>query len=466
MMQPLLEELARLAAGSGSRVYLVGGYLRDRLLGREPVDVDLLVEGDPAPFLASLARRARFDPVVFSRKTPVTYRTAVDEWLVDVSSFPRGRLGEELARRDFTINALAAPLDSPEGPIIDPTGGLPDLLARTIRHVSPESLDEDPVRLLRAVRLAVTLDGFVLHAELRAAMGRRAAAIAGAAAERVLAEMELILAAPRAGAGARILHDAGLLTRLLPELAPLEGLAQNRWHRWDALEHTLRAVEEADALQAGPPPAGFTGPPGLEDAEMVKWAALLHDTGKAATRTTDASGQTHFHGHETVSAELARRALARLRMPSRKAGRIELLVASHLRLSLLSAEPQASERGLRRLLHLVKSDTPLLCLLALADRRAAGGEASDLASARLEPWVERAMEMLQAEGERLIAPAPLLSGHDVMAVLGIGAGPRVGAVLRWLTRRQVDGRLKTREEAMEVLHGLPASTLLTLDEDL
>lgn len=471
MSDDLLDDLAELVPPGGPAVHLVGGYLRDRLLGREPVDIDLLVEGAAGPFLTALSRRAGFEPVVFSRREPVTYRVAMGDWLIDVSSCRPGGLDEALARRDFTINALAFPLTRKEPGVprtfespLDPLGGLADLRAGRIRHITTAALEEDPVRLLRAVRLAVILDGFTLDPGLKTEIARRARLIDEAPAERILAEMEIILASQRAGIGLRMLAGLDLLFRIFPELEPLRDLAQNRWHRYDVLEHTLRCVAEADVLQGGYPAIAIDARLGVEDAEILKWAALYHDVGKAQTRQVGEDGAIHFYGHETVSARIVRTALARLRVGGRKSDRVRILVENHLRLTLLSSSP-ASEKSLRRLVHQMKYDTPLLCLLALADRRAGGGPDFDARMRALEGLTARVMGLLQMEGERVISPAPLLSGEEVMEILGIGPGPRVGSVIRWLTRLQVEERLSRHDEAVQLLRSLPPSRLQTLDDE-
>src|SRR5262249_36360655 len=151
-------------------------------------------------------------------------------------------------------------------------------------------------RILRAVRLSVVLEGFTIDPLLKDAMRSRAATVAGAPVERILPEMEVVLASPRAGAGLRIMAELELLFTVLPDLRPLDGLAQNRWHRFDALEHTLRCVEEADRLQAGYPALMIDARIGVEDAEVLKWAALYHDAGKAGTASVGAGGEVHFYG--------------------------------------------------------------------------------------------------------------------------------------------------------------------------
>ncbi len=467
MPEALLADLSDLAKATHATAWIVGGYVRDRLLGREPVDVDLLVEGDPGPFLTSLARKAQFSPVVFSRAEPVTWRIAMGDWLIDVTSCPPGGLPEAMARRDFTINALASPLaaSDPAGAApVDVTGGIADLTARRLRHTSEEALDADPLRLLRAVRLAVILEGFQLDPGLKEAIRRRAHMISRPAPERVMQEVEVILASPRAAAGLRMMQETGLLFHVFPELRPLAGLAQNRWHRFDALEHTLVCVEQADQLQSGCPRIGLPDRLSPENAEVLKWAALYHDTGKAATARRGDDGDVHFHGHEVASASLTERALSRMRAAARKSDRICLLVENHLRLILL-AEGPATPKALRRLVHQVGFDTPLLCLLALADRRAGGGPEFERRLELLETLAAQVVELLQSEGESVISPQPLLSGKDVMQILELTPGPMVGSVLRYLSRLQVEGRLTRREEAITLLRSLTPSRLVTLDDE-
>jgi putative nucleotidyltransferase with HDIG domain len=466
MPEALLADLSDLAEGARTTAWIVGGFVRDRLLGREPVDIDLLVEGDPSPFLTSLARKARFTPVIFSRVEPVTWRVAMGDWLIDVTSCPPGGLREAMARRDFTINALAEPLGADPANVepVDVTGGIADLTARRLRHTSVEALDADPLRLLRAIRLAVILEGFDLEAGLEEAIRARAAQITRPAAERVLQELEIILASPRAALGLRMMQRTGLLFHLFPELKPLEGLAQNRWHRLDAFEHTLASVQEADTLQAGCERIGLPDRLSPEESELLKWAALYHDTGKAETARRGADGEVHFHGHETVSASLAQRALSRLRASNRKMERIRVLIENHLRLLLL-ADGTATPRALRRLVHQIGFDTPLLCLLAVADRRAGGGPDFERRVGALESLAAEIVRLLRTEGDAVISPAPLLSGQDVMKILNLSPGPLVGSVLRHLSRLQVEGRLTRREDAISLLRSMPPARLRTLDDE-
>jgi poly(A) polymerase len=478
-----LEALASLPAAGAAGLFLTGGVVRDLLLRREPRDLDLIAEsagiGSEKAFLHALAALSGMEPVVFDRKEPATFRVVVHGVIVDTSFFAPERIQDALARRDFTINAMAAPLHrvaellggagdaarADEAPalsldvaelrrtVVDPLGGLADLDARRLALASPAALSDDPLRMLRAVRLAATLDGFTIGDHLAASIRAEAARIAESASERVSAEMEIIFRTPRSGAAIRRMEDLGLLAPILPELDPLRGLRQPaRHHDHDAFEHSLRALEETDRLAAGCPELGL-GARSTDGALSLKWAALLHDAGKAATATVDAEGTPHFYGHETASAALAEAALRRLRVPQRIAEPVVGLIDLHLRLGALASQ-MAGDRPIRRVARAAGDRLESLALLALADRRSAGGEEAAAREAALIDVARRALELRGEVAAAAKAP-PLLDGREVMEILGLKPGLRVGSVLRWLDRLRADGRIATREEAVSLLKGLP-----------
>ncbi len=478
---------ARLLPGPGTP-YLTGGALRDLLLGRPPRDVDLLVEGDAGAqrfALESLEALSGMKAVLFDRREPVTWRVVLDGVIVDMSGCAPDGVATALLRRDFTINAMAAPLRSigaalvragvPEGApgpgaaadppiaavlrraLIDPLGGQSDMASRLLRASSRRALEEDPLRMLRAVRLAITLEGFRLEDSLPARIRALARRVTEAAAERLGAELTLVLEASRAGSAFRLMDDLGLLDRLLPELIPLRTLEQpRRYHDHDAREHTLRALEEAEALSGGGAPFDLA-PLDREGSVILKWAALLHDVGKAASATRDEKGTPRFHGHEEISASLAGQALRRLRIPTRVSEPVTALIRWHLRPGAL-ASSNAGDRPILRLARLAGDQLPLLVLLALADRRAAGGEDPIAREAALTAMGRRALA-LRAEVSAIAQSPPLLDGREVMDLLGLEPGPRVGSILRWIDRLRTERRIHTRDEAVELLRSLPPPRL-------
>jgi poly(A) polymerase len=469
----LAGRLSEHLSSKSGRAYLVGGVIRDHLLGRTPRDIDLLLEIDPGEersVLDLLSALAGMEPVVFEKRPPETYRVVMDGIIVDTSFCPAGGIDAALRRRDFTINAMAAPLpewtraleggaagsiplDTVRDLLVDPAGGLEDLRAGRIDSTTPAALEEDPLRMLRAVRLTATLSGFRLTGSLEGQIRLLAAGIFEAAPERVAGEMEQIFESDLAGRALREMESLGLLSPILPELEPLRGLRQpDRYHDHDVFEHSLRAVSEADPLAEGMSPLGIPALAGREKV-ILKWAALLHDAGKAATVTVDPDGTPHFHGHEKVSASLAAGAMEGLRIPSRVADPVVALIQDHLRPGAL-ASARAGDKPVRRLIRSAGENLHLLLLHALADRRASGGESHELLETALVKLSRRALA-LRDEVDALAAAPPLLTGHEVMEMLGCGPGPRVGGILRWIDRLRTEGQISSREEAVTLIQNLP-----------
>ncbi len=466
--------LARLAREPWpATTYVVGGVVRDLLLGRAPRDIDILAEGSDEAgraALRNLSALAGMNPVLFDRRPPVTHRVVLEGVIVDFSLCPPGEVRSALRRRDFTINAMALRLDAidaaalgegaeadrfadPGKNLIDPFGGLADLRAGRIRATAAGSLEEDPLRMLRAMRLEATLPGFRLTPELESGIAGLAPRIREVAAERISAEMDLAFESPGGGAAVRRMERLGLLAPIVPELEPLRGLCQPpEYHDHDAFEHTIRAVEATDRHVAGHEGLGLP-PLGAAERLLLRWAALLHDIGKAAAATVDDEGRIHFYAHESVSASLAETALRRLRVPAARTEPILSLVRWHSRIGAL-ATAVAGERPIRRLVRTAGDLLPLLILLSLADRAAAGGTDPRGREAALLEIARRAVAV-RAEVAATAASPPLLTGRDVIGILGIEPGPRVGTILRWLDRLRTEGRIGTRREAIDLLRSLP-----------
>ena len=474
----ILEALAGALLPGPGTVHLSGGIVRDLLLQRPPRDIDLLVEGGPeaeAFALSALERISGMSPVIFDRRPPATYRVVLNGVIVDTSVCPPDGVAVAMNRRDFSVNAMALPL-GPALPhalkmetapresmqalralLVDPSGGMEDLEARRLREVSSRSLREDPLRLLRAIRLVATLEGFTLETALEDRIRQQAPRVTEAAAERIGAEMNLIMGSARASRALRQMDRLGVLDRVLPELVPLQGVEQpSRTHDHDAREHSLRAAEEAERLASGDTPLGLE--PLDPDSRLVfMWTALLHDTGKAAAATRDEGGAPHFYGHEEISASLAEAALTRLRMPRRLIDPVIDLIRWHLRTGAL-ASASITDRPVRRLVHLAGERLELLLLLALADRRAAGGADPQAREESLRALCRRALD-LRDEMARTASAPPLLDGREVMEILGLSPGPRVGSILRWIERLRAENRLDRREEAVALLKSLPPTRI-------
>ena len=418
--ESVMDVLRRLWA-SGHAAHVVGGSLRDVLLGREPDDWDLATDALPERVLAlfpGAVYENRFGTVAVRAGDDViqitTFRS--DHDYADHRRPHRVEFGDtievDLARRDFTINAMAwgsAAATAPEAHLVDPHGGRGDLATGTIRAVGDPRLrfEEDALRMLRAVRFAATL-GFGIEAGTLAAIQARAPLAAHLSGERVWAELVKLLAASVPSIGLRLLAATNLLDVVLPELAAQRGIPQNKIGGDDLWDHTVRTV---DAV----------GP----DRPIVRLAALLHDVGKPATM---ADG--HFHGHDAVGAELAAAILDRLRAPRAESDRVVDLVRHHM----FTYDPAWGDAGIRRFIRRIgRAHLDPLFALREADNVGSGLEREAHGLAEL-----RARVANQLEGPVVLERGDLaVDGNELMAELGIAQGPALGRILDDLLERAI-----------------------------
>ncbi len=458
------------AALAGQRAWLVGGAVRDRVLARPTLDLDVVVEGDPAEAARAVARAAGRAACFALSEDFGAWRVAARDssWQLDVEPVRGGSVEADLALRDFTVNAIAEPLAG--GAPIDPLGGLADLSARRLRMAGPGAFADDPLRVLRLVRLGAELD-LQPEPETLGAARAHADGLAGVSAERVFVELHRIIAAPRASWGLETMSELGATAVVLPELEALRGVEQSRFHHRDVYGHTLEVFErtialteargsgageeddeaalvgdhraEVDALLAEPLADQLTR------GEALRWGALLHDAAKPLTRQVrPADGRVTFMGHDIRGAELARAILERLHASERLRAHVAALVRNHLRLGFLVHEPQPLSR--RTVFGYLRACSPVevdVTLLSVADRLATRG---DRARESIDAHLGVARGLLtdalswRADGP----PRPLIRGDDLAAELGIPLGPRVGELLEKLAEAQYAGELSTREQSL------------------
>ncbi|HEX8940991.1 MAG TPA: HD domain-containing protein [Candidatus Limnocylindrales bacterium] len=408
---------------AGHAAYVVGGCLRDRLLGRTPSDWDLTTDARPeriqAVFPGSLYEN-RFGTVLVRRDglacEVTTFRREfayADHRHPDRVEFGDS-IDEDLARRDFTVNAMAYGGPPPMGPadglrLVDPHGGRDDLAARLLRAVGdPDArFHEDALRMIRAVRLAATLE-FEIEPATLAAVARNASLADVLSGERMGAELEKLLGAPRPSVGLRLMAETGLLAVVAPELARQRGVPQGKVGIDDLWEHTLLTVDAAP-----------------RERQLVRLAALVHDIGKPATFTDG-----HFHGHDTVGADLAVTLLAELRFPRAVQERVAHLVRHHM----FAYEPRWSDATVRRFIRRIgPAAVDDLIALRAADNAGSGLPAAAGHLAELRARCRAQLEAKVALGRGDLA----VDGHDLMAELDVPPGPRLGWLLDELTERVV-----------------------------
>jgi len=440
LADPIIQQVRDFARHKGLSIYLVGGAIRDIILKREIKDYDFVVKEMTTAFFDQLGAllEASVFPMGKGRHEGV-YRLVKGEHTIDFAVMEGDTIDQDLTRRDFTINAIAYSFT--EKHFFAPPQAVEDLKAGRIAPVSPQALQADPLRMLRAVRYRCTLPGFDLTPRLKDAITRHPGLISDVAPERIRAEMDQIILSPDPAAGLHLMHELGLLIRVVPELAPLEGLPQGRHHRTDAISHTIEVVGEVDRLMNEGHP--FPIHPTDHDRLIVGYAALFHDLGKPATKSIDEGGEVHFYGHPQESSLLAQGIIRRLKFPNRVREGVLLVVENHMRiLTLARGEPKDS--ALRRLIHLMGEAIRLLLILGMAETGSKGDGDKD-EQARFMDLCRRIWDLY--EREDLIAPVPLLQGRDLLA-LGHAPGPRMGEILDEVKKRQIAGELRNKEEAL------------------
>jgi poly(A) polymerase len=459
---------------AGKRAWLVGGAVRDELLGRKSADVDIVVAGEPAPAAKAIARAAGRAACFALSEEFGSWRVVArgGGWQLDVEPLRGATIEEDLRLRDFTVNAIAQELTA-QAPI-DPLGGIADLKARRLRMAGPQAFAQDPLRVLRLVRMAVELD-FQVERPTAEAACVHARGLAGVSSERVFMELRRIVAAEHARRGIEMLDQIGATAVVLPELSSMRGVQQSRFHHLDVYGHTLEVLDrtieltngarraltaeleqalgarrlEVEALLAEPLADSMTR------AEALRWGALLHDAAKPATHDVrPEDGRVTFIGHDRLGADLARAILTRLRASERLRAHVAALVRHHLRLGFLVHEPQPLAR--RTVFAYLRACQPVqvdVTLLSLADRLATRG---DSAQEAIQAHMRVARELLgdALEWHAHGPPQPLLRGEELARAVGIDSGPRVGEMLERLAAAQYAGEIVTRADALACAHTL------------
>lgn len=441
---PLLRSVVAAAREAGARVHLVGGAVRDAALGVDSDDVDLVADRRCRALVSRLREAWARRPFRFRKRGVTTWRFVVDGREVDLVDATRRGLVADLTRRDFTINAVA--FDLLDGKLADPAGGLRDLERRLLRLSRPGVVREDPLRALRAARFLAQLPAFRLSPSARAESRAVARGLGRVSVERLRVELDGLLCSAAPSRGLAAIEELGLLKPVLPELLPLRDCPAGAG-RADVWRHTLEAISRSESAGRLPGAEAL----GERSALLaLRWALLLHDIAKPDTLAYR-NGHATFHGHDALGARRADRLLRRLSAPRALRRRVSRIVALHLRPSLL-VEAGASLRALRRLAREAGEDLPLLLVHAACDALGSGAARGRAAWKRLRGVL---LELARLGREALSEPAArLVSGHDVMRLLGIEEGPRVGAILDEIRELQAGGVVLTREQALDYLTSL------------
>jgi len=482
----ILEKLAQVLSPEVP-IYVVGGAVRDALLGQVSHDIDLLVPVEAISLGRRLANtlHAAFYPLneEYDSARLLFNQPDGSRYVVDICSFRGPDLESDLRARDFTINAMAVSVHRPQE-LLDPLGGAADLRAKTLRACSATTFSDDPVRILRAVRQAAA---FTLHIqpETRALMRQAVSRLRQVSVERVRDELFRILAGPRPSVCLRALDLLGALPHLLPELSGLKGLQQSPPHVSDVWTHTLATLQKLEILLETLQPdfdpdkaANLTL--GLAALRLGRYrqalhehlstplssdrplrpllflAALYHDVGKAGTQQIEASGRIRYFDHEQASGQLAARRGQALRLSNAEIERLKTVVRHHMRpLHLAQSESQPSRRAIYRFFRDTQAGGIDICLLSLADVLATYGAAPpqavwgrhlDVVRGLMEAWWEKPAES--------VAPPALLDGRDLLREFDLPAGPHIGRLLEAVREATASGQISTRAEALALVKQL------------
>lgn len=469
----LLAEISRFLSGKGTAAYLVGGFVRDTLLNRPTADIDIAVGADAVRLAPELAKVLGGKAITLDAENRISRIVLPGrEWELDLTSFS-GSIEQDLARRDFNVNAIACELEGDVSEIdeslcIDPFSGREDLRRSVIRAVDTTTFTADPARLLRAVRIAAEL-GFTIEPGTEDLIKRDCGLIAGVAGERTREEFLRLLTPPGAAEMLFHLDRLGLLTALIPELGPARGIDQPRIHVWDVLEHSIRTVAgvefvlhkggwdyvKEDILSTVPWSEELRRHferevnHGSTHEVLVKLAGLLHDIAKPATKTVDDDGRARFLGHPQQGAETAAGILERLRFSRRETQLVSLMVKYHMRPTQMSNVGLPTGRAIYRFFR-DTGDTGIdILYLCLADHLATRGDTLDINEWRGHAFMTG--HILQEHYGPSPAPRAqekFLDGHAILETFGLEPGPRIGQLLESLREAQAAGEVTDRQQAI------------------
>jgi len=503
-----LAKISHLLAIQKKQGYIVGGFIRDWLLKRETNDIDIAVSGDAITIAQEVAGEIGGKFVLLDDINNVARVVVIEdeqpgkisqnqelrgaEWHFDFSSFS-GDIKSDLARRDFTINAMALGLSQfvtastatkrssrklatplaekrPLLKLIDPFSGREDLRDKIVRRVSEQIFEADAARLLRAVRLAAELD-FTIEPETESLIHRFSQAVTEVPGERVREELLRLLTLPRAAYYLRYLDKLGLLLALIPELAESKGVEQPTVHFWDVFDHSLQTVaavefliresdweySNEDMLSTAPWSDAIDRhlseevSSGSNHKVLLKLAGIFHDIAKPMTKSIDDTGRARFLGHAKQGAAITANILERLRFSNREIRLVESLVYHHLRPAQMANNELPTQRAIYRYFRDTGEAGIDILLLALADYLASRGP---LAS--MEEWRKNCqlINYILAEHDKQqakILPVKLIDGSDIMNAFDLAPGQLIGKLLAMVNEAHASGELSTREEALALV---------------
>lgn len=436
--------------------YIVGGSVRDLLLGRTPTDYDIAVTGNPEQFAKKLIAKSNGHFVRLGKPGQMIIRVISGDLIFDITSLNGTSIEHNLNQRDFTINAIAYDLYKEK--IIDCLGGLQDLASKKVRMVSKDIFKKDPVRLIRAYRIGACLN-FEIEAKTGDAIKSDTKLIKNMPGERTRVELFTMLGTSISYLYLSQMAINGLLTAIFPDLERLKGCYPNHYHQFDGFEHTMRAFSHLESIVNDPEnmlPDASTKIHQYIDKNrpaLIKCAILFHDIGKPLTKTLDRNGKCHFYGHARKSADMARKIGQRLRFSNHERQFIDGIIRNHMKpLSLFTAHDKKSltQKAIIRFYKKCAEYTPAVLLVAIADTKAKQNKISQKGNAFISFLKQMIFEYFY-EYQPLGDEPPLITGHDLIHVFGLSPSPLFKKILNLVDDARLTKTINNRSEALELI---------------
>ncbi|MBI3580441.1 MAG: HD domain-containing protein [Ignavibacteriales bacterium] len=443
--EPLLQKIGKLADKESVRAFVVGGFVRDGILGKQVKDIDIVVVGSGIEFGQKVARTLeRFNLVVFENFG--TAMLQLDDWKLEFvgarkESYKKdsrkpivavGTLEDDLSRRDFTVNAIAASLNAEDfGTIIDPFDGRRDIEKKILKTpLDPGvTFDDDPLRIMRAFRFASQL-GFTVEPSVLEAAAKMSSRLKIISQERISDEFLKIIASPQPSVGMKLMYDAGVMEVVFPEVAQLAGVDQRQdYHHKDVFLHTLKVVDNICEST---------------DNIWLRMAALLHDIAKPRTKAFKEGIGWTFHGHEELGARMVKQIFKRMKFPFEHIKFVEKLVRLHLRPMAL-VDGEVTDSAVRRLLFEAGEDIDDLMKLCRADITSKNPRLVEQVRKNYDSVIKKMGEV--EEKDRMRNWQPPVKGEEIMQVCGLEPGKAVGMLKDAITEAILDGRIPNEHDA-------------------
>ena len=420
--------------------YIVGGSIRDIILGKSPFDYDIAVFGNPEEFAKKMAVKKSDHIIELGKQANKIFRVISDDKIFDISSAYGNTIEDDLLKRDFTINAMAYSLSS--GKIIDCAGGMKDLADKKIRMVSDTAFEKDPVRLIRAYRIGASLN-FEIGKNTVSSIIKNARFIKNSAGERIRMEFLRILQTPESHHYISQMADTGLLFAIFPELGNLKACFQNKFHQYDVFEHTMKAFYHLENILNNK----ITCSIDENTAPLLKFAILLHDTGKPLVKKVDIEGNVRFYGHSKKGAEITKKISSRLKLAAKEKDFINFIIRNHvnpLHLFIAKSKGTLTSKGITRFFIKCGDNTPCLLIHSIADMKGKVDKGK-------EEFIEFAKNMVLKYFSdfmpRKKMPA-LITGNDLINEFGLFPSPLFKKIISKVEETRLSNQINSRQEAL------------------